>query len=55
MKTVTVRELCNDGGAVLDRVRTFVLKPRASVTLHTGVGTNTSTNLYGGSRAYIGC
>jgi len=35
------------------RFRTFVLRPRASVTLHTGIGTNTSTNLYWGSRAYI--
>jgi hypothetical protein len=35
------------------KFRTFVLKPRASVTVHTGSGTNTSTNLYWGSRAYI--
>lgn len=35
------------------RFRTFVLKPRASVTLHTGIGRNTGTNLYWGSRAYI--
>ena len=35
------------------RFRTFVLRPRASVTLHTGIGTNTSTHVYWGSRAYI--
>lgn len=32
---------------------TFTLKPHASVTLHTGSGTNTATNLYWRSRAYI--
>lgn len=32
---------------------TFSLRPRASVTVHTGRGTNTGTNLYWGSRAYI--
>lgn len=43
----------SDRSAHVYRFRTFVLKPRASVTLHTGSGTNTSTNLYWGSRAYI--
>jgi Lamin Tail Domain len=43
----------SDRSAHVYRFRTFVLKPRASVTLHTGIGTNTSTNLYWGSRAYI--
>ena len=33
--------------------KTFKLKPGASVTLHSGSGTNTSTNLYWGSKAYI--
>jgi len=32
---------------------TFTLKPRASVVLHTGHGTNTSTNLYWNSGNYI--
>ena len=32
---------------------TFTLRPHASVTLHTGSGTNTTSNLYWGSRAYI--
>lgn len=32
---------------------TFTLKPHASVTLHTGSGTNTATALYWRSRAYI--
>lgn len=32
---------------------TFTLRPRASVTVHTGRGTNTATNLYWGSRTYI--
>jgi Lamin Tail Domain len=43
----------SDRSAHVYKFRTFVLKPRASVTLHTGSGTNTSTNLYWGSRAYI--
>ncbi|HEX8093838.1 lamin tail domain-containing protein [Jatrophihabitans sp.] len=43
----------SDRSAHVYRFRTFVLRPRASVTLHTGSGTNTSTNLYWGSRAYI--
>lgn len=43
----------SDRSAHVYRFRTFVLKPRASVTLHTGSGTNTSTHLYWGSRAYI--
>jgi hypothetical protein len=43
----------SDRSAHVYKFRTFVLKPRASVTLHTGIGTNTSTNLYWGSRAYI--
>lgn len=43
----------SDRSAHVYRFRTFVLKPRASVTLHTGIGTNTGTNLYWGSRAYI--
>jgi hypothetical protein len=32
---------------------TFKLKPGASVTVHTGSGTNTTTNLYWRSTAYI--
>lgn len=32
---------------------TFRLGPRASVTLHTGKGTNSSTNRYWGSSGYI--
>jgi Lamin Tail Domain len=32
---------------------TFTLRTRASVTVHTGRGTNTGTNLYWGSSAYI--
>jgi lamin tail-like protein len=43
----------SDRSAHVYRFRTFVLRPRASVTLHTGIGTNTSTQLYWGSRAYI--
>jgi hypothetical protein len=43
----------SDRSAHVYKFRTFVLRPRASVTLHTGSGTNTSTNLYWGSRAYI--
>jgi hypothetical protein len=43
----------SDRSAHVYRFRTFVLRPRASVTLHTGIGTNTSTHLYWGSRAYI--
>jgi hypothetical protein len=43
----------SDRSAHVYKFRTFVLKPRASVTLHTGIGTNTSTHLYWGSRAYI--
>ena len=43
----------SDRSAHVYRFRTFVLKPRASVTLHSGIGTNTSTHLYWGSRAYI--
>jgi Lamin Tail Domain len=43
----------SDRSAHVYKFRTFVLKPRASVVLHTGSGTNTSTNLYWGSRAYI--
>ncbi len=35
------------------RFPTFKLKAGASVTLHTGRGTNTSKHLYWGSRAYI--
>ena len=31
----------------------FTLRPRTSVTLHTGKGTNTSTNLYWGKAAYV--
>jgi hypothetical protein len=35
------------------RFPTFSLRPGTSVTVHTGSGTNTGTNLYWGSRAYI--
>jgi hypothetical protein len=35
------------------RFPTFTLRARASVTVHTGRGTNTSTNLYWGSVNYI--
>ncbi|HEX8305676.1 MAG TPA: lamin tail domain-containing protein [Jatrophihabitans sp.] len=43
----------SDRSAHVYRFGTFVLRPRASVTLHTGIGTNTSTHRYWGSRAYI--
>jgi hypothetical protein len=43
----------NDRSAHVYKFPTFTLKAGASVTVHTGSGTNTSANLYWGSKAYI--
>jgi Lamin Tail Domain len=42
-----------DKSAHVYKFPTFKLKPGASVNLHTGSGTNTTTNLYWKSKAYI--
>ena len=42
-----------DKSAHIYKFPTFKLKPGASVTLHTGSGTNTGSHLYWRSRAYI--
>jgi len=43
----------NDASAHVYKFPSFTLKAGASVTLHTGSGTNTASNLYWGSKAYI--
>ena len=42
-----------DASAHVYKFPTFHLKPGASVTLHTGKGTNTGSNLYWGRSGYI--
>lgn len=42
-----------DRSGHLYKFPTFTLRPRASVTVHTGRGTNTGTNLYWGSGSFI--
>jgi Lamin Tail Domain len=42
-----------DTSAHVFKFPTFKLKPGASVTVHTGSGINTSSNLYWGSKAYV--
>jgi len=43
----------SDRSAHIYKFPTFTLKPKASVTVHTGSGTNTASNLYWRSKAYI--
>ena len=42
-----------DRSAHVYKFPAFTLRPKASVTVHTGRGTNTASNLYWGSGAYI--
>ncbi|WP_202805881.1 lamin tail domain-containing protein [Actinopolymorpha alba] len=59
LKNVGSRAVSLRGWTVRDAQRhvytfgTFTLNSGASVTLHTGTGTNSSTHRYWGSRAYI--
>jgi hypothetical protein len=50
--TLTGYTLSDESGHVYT-FPTFKLKARGAVTVHTGTGTNASTNLYWGSKAYI--